>query len=214
MTSTPEQAREDLAFLRNLTAESDPFARSFGTIYGWAGLLFGLQCLAFLVAMLANYTMPGWLALALSVVPTVAFLAILIVALVRNRKRPKPKGPIPRAIDAAFDGTGLANLVMITVFGVAAAQRGDFTFWLFYAVTVCAIQGAVWYGAAILRRRWWMGGVAAGWLVSGLATGLLVDNIMAYLGVLTVALFAFMAAPGFFILRQQKAHAGGAQARD
>ena len=196
-----DTAREDLAFMRAIVEEGQPFARNFGFIYGWSGAIYAAQCLFFAGAIMTNATLPQAVWLVASALPTVIFLAILAVGVLNRRRFPKPKGPVPRAIDAAFSGTGLANLAMIAVFGITAVQRGDFTFWLFYASVVCALQGAVWYGAAVLRRRGWMGLVAVGWLVSALATGLLVHNIGAYLLVLAFALTAFMAVPGFALLR-------------
>lgn len=203
MTDQTTQARDDLAFLRSVVAEGQPFAQSFGFFYAWSGTIYAAQCLFFVVALLTKANLPGPVWLAASVLPTVVFIGILIVWFVKNRNRAKPKGPIPRAIEAAFSGSGLANLAMITVFGVTAIHRNDYTFWLFYAAVVFAIQGAVWYGAACLRRRTWMHVVAFGWLASAVASGLLVDNILAYVSVLSVALIAFMAVPGFALMRSQ-----------
>lgn len=201
MTDATTQARDDLAFLRSVVAEGQPFAQSFGFIYGWSGAIYACQCLFFIVVMLTNANLPGHVWLAASVLPTILFVGVLIIWLMKYRSQPKPKGPIPRAIDAAFNATGLANLAMITVFGYAAIHRNDYTFWLFYAAAVAAIQGAVWYSAARLRRRGWMYIVAFGWLGSAVASGILVDNILAYLAVLSFALVAFMAVPGFALMR-------------
>src|SRR3990167_73001 len=201
MTDASTQARYDLAFLRNVVAEGQPFTQSFGFFYACIGTIYAVQCLFFVVALLTNADLPGPVWLAASALPTVIFVGILIVWFAMNRNQTKPKGPIPRAIDAAFNGAGLANIAMITVFGYTAIHRNDYTFWLFYAAAVCAIQGAVWYGAARLRRRMWMHVVAFGWIASAVASGLLVDNILAYLSVLSFALIAFMAVPGFALMR-------------
>ncbi len=203
MNHTPDQAREDLAFLRSVVSEGQPFAHNFGFIYGWSGAIYAVQCLFFVVVIPLHIDLPQPVWLIASFLPTVLFVGVLIIGMIKNRKKPKPKGPVPRAIDAAFNGTGLANLVVLAVFGYTAIHRNDFTFWLFYSVAVCAIQGAVWYGAAVLRRRLWMKLVGFGWLGSGLAAGLLVDNILAYLCVLSFALTAFMAVPGFALMRSK-----------
>ncbi len=203
MTDQTTQARDDLAFIRSVVAEGQPFAQSFGFIYGWAGAIYAAQCLFFVVAILTNTNLPGPVWLVASVLPTILFVGVLIIGLQKNRGQPKPKGPIPRAIDAAFNGTGLANMAMILVFGYTAFHRNDYTFWLFYAAAVSAIQGAVWYGAARLRRRGWMYVVAFGWLGAAVACGILVDHILAYLVVLSFALTAFMAVPGFALMRSR-----------
>ncbi|MBB4659119.1 hypothetical protein [Parvularcula dongshanensis] len=196
-----DQARADLAFLRNVVSGERPFGRSMGIVYGAAGLLYGTQC----AVSLAHLWRPGglspWVNLANAVLPTVLFVLVLVTAGRADRHGGGVKGPVGRAIDAAFSGTGLAILVLIVVFGVSAYRQDSMTMWLYHPVVVCVLQGAVWYGAAVLRRRCWMGGVAAGWLLSGLAAGLLVENLEAYLLVLTVALFAFMAVPGYVLLR-------------
>jgi hypothetical protein len=203
MTDATTQARDDLAYMRSVVAEGRPFAQSFGFFYAWSGTIYAAQCLFFVIALLTNTNLPGPVWLAASILPTLIFVGMLMVWFVKNRQQPKPKGPVARAIDAAFNGTGLANLAMITVFGYTALHRNDYTFWLFYAAAVCAIQGAVWYSAARLRRRMWMYAVAFGWLVSAVASGLLVDNILAYLSVLTFALIALMAVPGFALMRSE-----------
>jgi hypothetical protein len=202
MTTDLERAHADLAYLADVVREGRPFAYSTGVVYCAAGVVYGFQCL---IALAHLSFWPNLLSpighLANAIVPTVLFIAVILIAPYIDKRRPVPKGPVQRAIAAGFSGTGLANMVLIIVIGAEAIRRRDMSIWLFYAVTVCALQGAVWYGAAILRRRWWMGAVSAGWLLTGLLAGLHLTNLPVFLLILTIGLFAFMAVPGYILIR-------------
>lgn len=210
MNQTPDQARDDLAFLRTVVAEGQPFGGYFGLVYGVAGLLYGVQCAITIPALIWDGIYPTYVHIIIGALPTVLFLALVTYTTIKDMKTGLPRGPVPRAITAAFSGTGLANLAMVIVFGAAAFRRDDASLWLFYGSVVCAIQGAVWYGGAVLRRRRWMGLVAGGWIASALLSGLFVDNLIIYLAVLTFALFAFMAAPGLAMMHKNKRSTAGA----
>ena len=195
------QAEEDLAFLKSIVGEQNPFARKFGLIYMAGGLCYGAQCLFGWLFLQLGDGLPTALHLINAILPSIVFFAVLGFAVVRDRNKNDGQSVVARGIDAAFQGTGLANIVLVAVFGVAALRAGDLALWLFYPVTVCVLQGTVWFGAARLRRRWWMGAVSAGWLVAGLLAGLLVNNIGAYIAVVGIALFALMALPGWVVMR-------------
>lgn len=195
------QARDDLAFLRGIVDEKSPFARNFGVIYMAGGFCYGLQCLFAWLFLKIGEGVPTTIHLVNAILPTVVFIGVMIFGLVRDRKVAPLMGPVARGIEAAFQGTGLANVVLIAVFGVAALRASDLSLWLFYPATVCVLQGAVWYGAARLRRRLWMGVVAAGWLVAGLVAGLSINSIETYIAVLGLALFALMGVPGWIVWR-------------
>ncbi|HWT52464.1 MAG TPA: hypothetical protein VN113_09820 [Caulobacter sp.] len=111
-------------------------------------------------------------------------------------------GAANRAINAAFAGTGIANLALVLIFAAAASRHKDFHYWLFHPAVVFVLQGAVWYVIFMLRKRIWMLLVAAGWLASGVALGLLIDRADLYLLIASVGLFAFMMVPGFHMMRQ------------
>lgn len=198
------QAREDLAFMRGIVSDGRPFARNTGAVYFWSGIIYGTQCLINLVDLMAGQVLPPLVLLLNGIVPTVLFVGVLVYALSKRNPETGPKGPVARAIEMAFQGTGLANLALVVVFGVAAVQRQDMSIWFFYPVTVLALQGAVWYGAGRLRRRGWMLAVAAGWLLASIVCGLNVDNLLGYLGALCVTLFGLMAVPGYVLMQISK----------
>ncbi|NNU15023.1 hypothetical protein HK107_01625 [Parvularcula sp. ZS-1/3] len=198
------QAREDLAFMRGIVSDGRPFARNTGGVYFWSGIIYGTQCLINLVDLMAGQVLPPIVLLLNGIVPTVLFVGVLVYALSKRKPETGPKGPVARAIEMAFQGTGLANLALVVVFGVAAFQRQDMSIWFFYPVTVLALQGAVWYGAGRLRRRSWMLVVAAGWLLASIVCGLNVENLTAYLGALCVTLYGLMAVPGYVLMQISK----------
>lgn len=201
MENNIDDVREDLAYIKSVLEEHKPAMTNSGILYCAAGIFYGLQCVIIGGSLAGYYAMEGFVVFAAGVMPTLLFFAVLFWVMIRNRKSLALKGTVARAMGAAFGGAGLANLVLALIFAVASAQRGDFSIWLFFPVTVCALQGAVWYAVAIVRRRWWMGGVAAGWFATAVAAGLAVQNPAQYNLVLGVGLFAFMALPGYAMMR-------------
>ncbi len=207
-TPSPGTAEADLAFMRALVdggKQPGLMAGSGPSIYMAAGLLYGVQCLYFLVELLTPIHWPGPLSLAVTIAVNLAFFSYLAVMLIRERTL-RVGGPAAgRTLNAMFGATGLANLGFVAVFAANAISRDDFTFWLLYASTVFILQGAAWYVAFLMRRQAWMAWTALGWFASGIALGLLLHNIPAYLAVCTAALFLCMALPGWIMIRQSRA---------
>jgi hypothetical protein len=133
----------------------------------------------------------------------VIFLAALAWVLWRDRKA-KPGGVTQRAFDATFGAAGLANMAMIIVFGVRAAREQSLTVWLLYPCVVFALQGAAWYVAYMLRRKGWMGLVAAGWFATAIGMGLTIGT-PTYALIATIALLGLMAGSGLALMRRKPA---------
>jgi hypothetical protein len=132
--------------------------------------------------------------------PTLIFLVLMTIVIIIDRKRPQV-GVANRAVNAAFAGTGIANLALVLIFASAASRHHDFHYWLFHpAVVFVAGRGLVRQLHAAQADLDAL--VAAGWLVSGVALGMLIERTDLYLLIASVGLFAFMAAPGFFMMRQ------------
>jgi hypothetical protein len=204
MNDKLKTAQDDLAFLRTLAeggGERGGMGVAGGALYGAAGLLYGIQTLTYFVQEkgLARLSPSGNLVMAW--LPTLIFLVLMTIVIIIDRKRPQV-GVANRAVNAAFAGTGIANLALVLIFASAASRHHDFHYWLFHPAVVFVVQGAVWYVSFILRKRIWMLLVAAGWLISGVALGMLIERTDLYLLIASVGLFAFMAAPGFFMMRQ------------
>jgi hypothetical protein len=197
MSKDLKSVQDDLAFLRGLaegSQERGGLGVAGGALYGAAGLLYGLQSLIYVVQERGVISLGGLGNLILAWAPTV-------IVIIKDRKSPQ-RGVTNRAVNAAFQATGVANLALIIVFAAAASRHKDFHYWLFHPAVVFILQGAVWQVIYVLRRRMWMLIVALGWLVSGVAMGLLIEQAGLYLLIASFGLFAFMAAPGFYMMRQ------------
>jgi len=207
MTIDPKTAENDLAFMRALVDDQSSGNRSFGINYLAAGVLYGLQCIlnALLLASATPVSTLIWLVLGF--LPTMLFLCVNFYTIWQNRSQPFGTGTTKRAVNAAFAGAGIANLILALIFGWVAYGRGDWSIWLMFPVVVCALQGAIWFTASILRRRAWQGLTAFGWFISAIILGLLIDQTNEYLLALGVVLLLCMGLPGFIMLRSDPAPA-------
>jgi hypothetical protein len=213
MNDKIKSVQDDLAFLRTV-AEGRGGAGlgvAGGALYAGAGLIYGLQCLGHFGQAVGLIRLPPLGNLVLAWVPTLIFLVLMTVVIVVDRKRPTG-GVANRAVNAAFSGTGIANLALIVIFASAAARHRDFHYWLFQPAVVFVLQGAVWYVVFVLRKRLWMALVALGWLASGLAMGLLIERPELYLLVAGLGLFAWMGVPGYVMMRQAMRQAASSAA--
>lgn len=192
------QSNPERSFAANLADEGPRAQAATGLVFLWAGGLYGAQTLIY-AAHETGLVNVGWAgSLALIVVPTVIFLGVVIY--VSWQGRDAHKGVTTRALNACYTSAGLVNLVIAIAFGVLASRKGNMTVWLLYPIVICAMQGAVWYAACAIRRKLWLGVVAAGWFIVTVVLTLLVTNIAGYLWVLGLALWALMAAPGYALM--------------
>jgi hypothetical protein len=204
MNDELKTVQDDLAFLRTMAeggGERGGMGVAGGALYGAAGLLYGIQTLAYFAQEMGVIRLGGLGNLVMAAAPTVVFLILMTIVIIIDRKRPQV-GVANRAVNAAFAGTGIANLALVLIFAAAAARHKDFHYWLFHPAVVFVLQGAVWYVIFMLRKRLWMALVATGWLVCGVALGMLIERADLYLLIASLGLFAFMMVPGFFMMRQ------------
>jgi hypothetical protein len=189
----------DLVFARSFAGEGPRAQASAGLVFFWAGLLYGLQTLVYAAIEAGWLTLTPPYGLCLAIGPTLPFLGV--IAYVAWRERKGKGGVATRALTASYTSAGLLNLVIAVTFGWLAISRQSTTIWLLYPIVICAMQGAVWYAAALIRRKLWLGVVSAGWFVTTLALTLLMTQVSAYLFCLGIALLALMAAPGYVMQR-------------
>jgi hypothetical protein len=140
--------------------------------------------------------------LAFVVAVTATFLVVLGVVIWRDRKTTS-RTVGTRALNAAFAGAGLANLVLCSVFGFVAWRERSPTVWLLYPVTTSVLLAAAWYVAWMIRRRAWLAGVSVGWFATAAGLGGLVStgDVASYILLLAVALLVLMALPGAVMMR-------------
>ncbi len=204
MNAEIESARDDLAYMRSLVGGTERMQRTIGEAFFWAGALYGGQCLLHWLQTLHVLPSEGPIALAIIAVPTIIFVGVLVIVLMKDAKAPA-SGPAARALGAVFQGAGLANLAMAFVFGYGASVYESPGLWLYHPVVVCMFQGVAWYVAFNVLRRNWLGFVAVGWFATTIALGVLMSNTGAFVLVLAIALFSLMSVPGWIIWRGAKA---------
>lgn len=203
MNDKIKSVQDDLAFLRSLAEGRGEggIGVAGGALYGAAGLIYGLECLGHYAQATGVLRMPVAGNLALAWVPTLIFLILMVVVIVVDRRRPT-HGVANRAVNAAFQGAGIANLALVVIFAAAATRNHDFRYWLFHPAVVFVLQGAVWYVIFTLRKRLWTALVSVGWLAAGVVMGLSIDRPDVFLLVASLGLFALMMIPGFWMMRQ------------
>lgn len=196
------RAESDLAFLKALVEEGSRSQMTGGAAFLAGGLLYGFQCLVqWAQAVGLTRFSDGFMVVFLTAI-TVSFLIILGVVVWRERGVGQ-RAVGMRALNAAFGGAGLANLVLCSVFAVVALRERSQTIWLLYPVTLSVVFGAAWYVAFMMRRRAWLGLVSLGWYVTAVALGILVSvgDVSTYVLAIAIALLLLMALPGAVMLR-------------
>ena len=198
-----EDVSANLAFVKALVSEGGRAQTSGGAAFLTGGLCYGIQCLL-------NWAdIQGWwpgsapLSLFIGIAPTVIFSVVLTIILWRNRKNGH-QGVATRALNAAFGSAGLANLFIMTVFGYNAYVEKSLMIWLFYPCMVCALQGAVWYVAYMIRRKLWLACASGGWFLTTLALGFTIRDTGTYVLILGLALLFLMGGSGWYMMHQAK----------
>jgi hypothetical protein len=200
---TLDEARDDLAFMRALVSTTEVSQRTFGETYLAAGLCYGGQMAMHGLQFLGWAPSSGTGALLIGFGPTVVFVALLIWILSSRRDAQAPTA-VNRAVGAVFGSVGLANLVMVLIFGFQAWRQHSILIWLIYPCVVMVLQGMAWMVAASLRRRTWMGVVALGFFLTGVSMAFALENLSAYVIIAGVGMLAFMAAPGALMVLQAR----------
>lgn len=188
----------DLDFLKALVSEGPRAQAGAGLVFLIAGIAYGLQCLLILGQI--RGLIPAVWHLTIAIAPTVILFAAIGWVMWQDRHN-KSNGVAQRALNAAWGSAGMTNGVMVVVFGYVSYTQQNFTYWMVYSVMICAVQGAMWYIAAMIRQKVWLGLVSAGWFASAVGTGLTIDYPEIYILIVAFALFIFMALPGYVMWR-------------
>jgi hypothetical protein len=198
----PPPVHADLAFLRTLVEGDGRLLRTFGLVYMYAGLAYGAQVLVQWADFAGVVALPGPVMLAAVTLPTAGLVALSLYF--GWRARGTGVSPPNRALNAVFNGTGLANVVVIAMLVMIAANLKMFAFILVYPAVIFTFQGAAWFVAFRIFRRAWMLAVALGWFATSLAMAAAIStqNLHVYIGVAAAALFLLMALPGAIVMRE------------
>jgi hypothetical protein len=205
MTNSETQAiRDDLAFLRGLVERSDGFLKVLGRTYFAGGACYLAQVL------LGLGQTQGWITttngvvnLTIAIGPTVIFAISLVVLLRGSRQKVGTPSQVDRAIGAFFGAIGLSNLVLIAVIGSVALREKSLTIWLIYPCAVFIFQGAAWLTMFSLRRRAWIGLVAATWFACALGMGLGIGSFTAFAIFAGLGLLFGMTLPGAWLMTRR-----------
>ena len=119
-----DQARDDLAFLSGIMTERKPSLYGAGLLYGWAGILYGVQSLISWIGMTVPGSVPPLLMLINGFLPTAIFLGICVWAARSSKIQGLGKSFTTRALTGVFGGAAIANVALILVFALAAFRRG------------------------------------------------------------------------------------------
>ena len=202
----PNSPEDDLAFLRAIVDGRGQPTMTMAICYLAGGLLYGLQCLFHVGQATGLIRWPDLANLAFVIGISVAFLAVITWAIVKDRLEGRAnRGPMAgRTLNAAFSATGMANAAVIIIFGVGAMRDQDFAIWLYYPALDFALQAAAWYVAWTLKRKPWMQLRLRHRARDPLALGVLVREPVLYLVVCTAALFLLFALPGVIMFRDAR----------
>lgn len=207
-SSSPDvtSVQADLAFLRTLVEGGDDRQAAFGAAYMFAGIAYGLQTLVQWLAYLKILPIeetPIYL-----VVVTVPTIALIVFTSWQGWTRRKRRAPTPagRAIEAVFQGAGLANLAIIIAIVAAAVGLRAYMMIFVYAAVIFALQGACWFVVWRLKRQGWMLAVALGWLLSGVALGWVLGQgaTNLFIAICLFDIWFLMALPGAVLLHSAR----------
>ena len=200
MNTDVRSAEEDLAFLRALVEGGDGTGAAWAEGYLAGGLIYGAQMLMHAGQYFGLLPGSGPAALAIGLGPTLLFIPVLTWITWRHRAD-RPPAATGRAVAAVFGAVGAANIALVIVIGWAAWREHNFATWLIYPACVFILQGAAWTVAWVMRRRAWLGLVAAGWFAFAIAMGLTTERIGLYLLFCGLGIWGCMALPGWLMTR-------------
>ncbi|MES1197217.1 MAG: hypothetical protein ABUL55_01205 [Pseudomonadota bacterium] len=206
MNTEMQSARDDLAYMRALVGDTGRMQQGAGIAFMWAGLLYGFQCIVHWTQAVGLTHLSDTVMFYFVIGITVAFMGVL-AWIIWNGRNAAPQGVSARALNAAYSGAGIANLVMAFVFGYSSSHDHNFQIWLFHPIVVCMFQGVAWYVAWQIRRRAWLGFVSLGWFAITITLGILRSDPPNFVLVLGIGLFVLMALPGYVMARSAKAAA-------
>ena len=175
MTDSDTQAiRDDLAFLRGLVERGDDFLPPlYAPTSPAVSATWPRPCLVWARAWAGSPPLTAWSIWSSgSGRPSPSSMALTLLPGSGDGEKLAPSNPAPigRSLPSSAP-IGLSNLALIAVNGAVALREKSFTIWLIYPCTVFILQGAAWLTMFVLRRRAWIGAIAALWFTCALGMG-------------------------------------------
>jgi hypothetical protein len=198
-----QSARDDLAFMKALVDGAGRNQATTGSLFVAAGLLYGFQTIGHWAQATGRLHLPPLGNLALAAGPTLVFLIILTLQLIKARGAPQSSSA-NKAFQAVFGAAGLTNLVLVAIFAPPAIRQHSLAIWLFYPAVVFALQGGAWLAIWTLRRRFWMLATALGYFLFAILMGLTIGQEL-YVLFAGAGLLSCMVLPGLIMMRQARA---------
>ena len=194
--SDMQTIRDDLAFMRGVSAAADPGqTRKGGMILLAGGVIFASASLAVWAEL--ERAIPAASASWVWLAATAAFFVVLALVLARG---PRSQGVRDKATGMAWAGVGGVMFTTVLGFNVSANVLRDPAVFAGLPTLITALYGAGWTVAGAMSGRRWMTGVALGGFVAAVVLAFLVASPAIYLAYAAV-LLALGAVPGLVLLR-------------
>jgi hypothetical protein len=204
MTQDAQSVREDLAFIKTLAQEGRRAPLMSGRFLLSAGLVYGVTSLVAwaitirLIDVPLDWLAGLWLGVTIVFVPSTRLLGRFVV------NRPGLTAANNRAAFAVWQGLGFAlTSMLVAACAISAIVKTPIVFAVFPSI-VLAVYGMAWWLAAAVSDLNWLRWTALGCFVSAVLIALLIESTAIYLAY-AAALFAFLALPGWLLMRAEPA---------
>jgi hypothetical protein len=201
MTDALREARDDLAFLREVAEDRGPLPSHLGAHLFWPGLLYGLNVIYSWAGLTGFAPWPAdWYAWAY-MPATIVYIPICLWLTLRSRQQ--HWGPGARIFAAAWSGV---SIMVFTIVGImiAASIKSGINYAAVWPPIVLALYAGAWLALGIVLRRLWAILVAIGCSLTAILIATLTGAPEAWL-VMGIGMLLFMAAPGAVMMRKKTA---------
>ena len=190
MSESIQSVQSDLAFMKAVVEDRVRLPWWLGAHLLAVGGLFGLNLLAG-GTLLWPTSLWSWL--------PASVIYALVWFVINAKSDYASMGASARALGAVWLAVAAMSLVIVA--GLVAAQKATGVGYVqIWPAIASALYGGAWTAGAIARRRGWMGLVAVGCFATAIACAACVGKPQMLIA-LGAGLIAFMAAPGFGLMR-------------
>lgn len=203
MTDQNQTVREDIAFMRSLAEAGRDRPMLGGAILVACGLIFGGASLV--VWYLASYR--GMAGMMYPTVWGVAFLLYLATLIPLVRRIPRTASGAQAAAGIAWSGVGWSSFVIVlSLMLISGRTQNWLVMWALPSIFM-ALYGSVWLLAASLFRKPWIYLTAVASFAAALVSAWFAAEGQTVWLIYGLSLFALLAGPGLYMMRQTRAAA-------